>query len=616
MENKPGLPEDKKQMRFIHVNTPDSSKSQIKLSSTKDSEGDQSKKTLADYVPPNQEDPSLDKVIDDIIMSEGNEVLAAEDSMYDSSEVKRPKKKSRLAKLNKLLKNKWFYVGLAVVLIAIFSVPDTRYLILGAFIKKDYKLTVVDSVTNIPVSDVAIKVGKQNYSTNASGQAVLKLNLGSHEFSLSKKYYALDSGHIFVGFSSQESTTVKLSATGRPVEITVINKLSNRPLAGVNINIVGTSATTNSVGQAQLVLPTKKASYDATITANSFNALTTPIQVTTNMNANVISLVPAGSIFYLSNTTGTINVIKANLDGSDPVVELAGTGQETPSTTLLPSPDWKYLVLEAERTGSQPELYVINTSNGNITEFDSAADSFKLIGWSNDEFIYDEIASSQDPSTFGREEIKSYNAASGQLNTIDEDQVLGSSPSYAYQSFANFELLPNLLIYTTSWSSVGSYDVSSSNDTIRGVEPNGVNKKDYTSFQASTTGAMNIVQNTPQSLYISVVNSSTNQTSYYTYTNGAVSSVSISASSFSTSYPTYFISPAGTATLWNSQNNQIYIGNQNGQNGKRLIVPSGFSAYGWYDNIYVLLEKNGQLYIAPATGSNNPIVIGSIFTPQ
>ena len=36
--------------------------------------------TVADLAPPAIEDPSIDKVIDDIVMSESNEVLAAEDA--------------------------------------------------------------------------------------------------------------------------------------------------------------------------------------------------------------------------------------------------------------------------------------------------------------------------------------------------------------------------------------------------------------------------------------------------------------------------------------------------------------------------------------------------------
>ncbi|MHB1864824.1 MAG: TolB-like translocation protein [Candidatus Saccharimonadales bacterium] len=597
MEDKSGQPEKHPKGRSIPVNIR--------------SDSDPNKKTLADYVPPSLDDPQIDKVIDDIIMSEGNEVLAAEDTMRVTDKVKQKKSKNKLIKI---LKNKWLYIGLGVVIVALFCVPYSRYLILGTFIKNDYTITVIDSVTNSPVSDTSIKVGSQSYLTNASGQAVLKLNLGKHQINLDKQYYAKYSGSIFVGLSKNEHSTIKFIATGRQVLLTVLNKISGTPLSGVKISVLNTSATTNSEGQAQIVLPTKQSSYEASITANSFNSLTTPIQVTTNKTINVIRLIPSGNIYYLSNSTGTINVIKANLDGSNPTIELAGTGKETNSTILMPSPDWKYLVLEANRSGSQ-ELYMINTSDGSVDEFDSAADNFTLIGWSGDSFIYDEIAPSLATSNVGREQIRSFTATNNQLNIIDENQVVGSGSSYGYQSFANFQLLPNLLLYTTSWNSVNSYDISSQNDTVRSVEPNGLNKKDYMTFGAANTGTMSIVRFQPQALYVSVLNSSNNQTSYYTFSNGALNGASLNQSTFSQAYPTFYLSPSGTESLWDA-GSDIYIGNQTGQNQKRLIVPNGFSVYGWYDNIYVLLQKSNQLYIVPSSGSNNPILIGSYFSPS
>jgi hypothetical protein len=556
-------------------------------------------------------------------MSESNEVLAAEDSMYPSLE---PKKKQPKLWL-KIIKSKWPYISIGVIIIGLFVLPYTRYSILGLFIKKDYQITVIDSVTETPVSGALVSAGFNTVTTNAEGQATLKIAVGKEKYTIFKHYYAEGSGSVFVGLSKSKSTTIHLAATGRQVPLTVINKLSGKPLSGVKISILNTNAITNSLGQARITLPTKQHDYEATLSTNSFNTLVAPVEVTTAAKTNVIKMVPSGSVYYLSSATGTINVIKANLDGSDPTTELAGTGNETASTTVLsPSPDWKYLVLEAKRTGSQPELYVINTANGDLTEFDSSANSFNLIGWNNDQFVYDEIDGSEATSTVGREEIKSYNATNNQLNVLDEDQVdastgssvdIMSTPPYAYQSFSNFELLPDQLVYITSWNAEGGYTFANENDTIRSVEANGLDKKDYVTFSATTTGAMSMVRYQPQSLYVSVNNSQTNQTSYYTFASGAVNSASIGASTFASAYPNYFISPSGEESLWTgvgSSVNTIYTANQNGQSSKRVLVPSGFSAYGWYDNVYILLTKNGQLYIAPAGGINSPILIGAYLT--
>lgn len=604
MEDKSGYPEERSKARSIPVNIKHSPSSQQASLKT-------NQKTLVDYVPPSMEDPKIDKIIDDIIMSEGSEVLAAEDSMKSSNTIKRPKKKN---KLQKIIKNKWFYIIVALILAAMFIIPFSRYLILGSFIKNNYQLTLIDSLTDKPVSDVTINISGSNYQTNALGQANMRLNVGRHEYRLSKQYYAPLNGYIFVGFASHQASTIKLRATGRQVPITIINKLTGKPIAGAKIAVLKTDAITNNNGQAQIVLPTKKSSYVATISDNGYNSISLPIQVTTAANVNLVGLVPSGYIYYLSNTTGTINVIKANLDGSNPMIELAGTGLETNSTTLIPSPDWQYLVLEAVRSGNNPGLYVINTATGNIDEFESSADNFQLIGWSGDNFIYDETSLSDSSSMIGREQIKSYDALNNRLNIIDQNQVVGSAPSYAYQSFSNFQLLANLLVYSTTWTSVNGYSLSSQTDTIRGVNPDGLDKIDYTTFPAQSTQAINIVRNLPLSLYISMT--SNNQTSYYSFTNGAINPVNISQSTFSSNYPTYYLSPSGSETLWQNNQNQIFVGNQSGQNSKQLIFPNGYNLSGWYDNTYLLLQKNNQLFIAPASGSNKPTLIGNYFSPS
>jgi hypothetical protein len=307
--------------------------------------------------------------------------------------------------------------------------------------------------------------------------------------------------------------------------------------------------------------------------------------------------------------------MRANLDGSNPATILAGTGNETASTTLMASPDNNYLVLEARRNGSQPELFVIDTNNESLTEFDSSSSNFDLIGWSGDMFIYDAANTSEPATTVGLEQLKSYNAQSGQLNVLDEDLVEGSSSSYAYQSFANYVLLPDQVVYTTSWTSAGSYDLTSSNDTLRSVEPNGLDKKDYQTFPAATTTAMNIARYQPNSLYLSVSDSSTNQTSYYTFTDSNLTSTTITPATFTSTNPTYYLSPSGNEYLWTANengSNETYTANSSDQDQKRISLPAAYSSYGWYNSQYILLTKDGSMYIAPVSGTNTPQFVANL----
>ena len=573
---------------------------------------------MAAVVDPNIDDQATDQAIDDIVKNESNELLAVQDAGV-SNEIKANKLKKKRFSAKTILKNKWFYFALGLLLIILFALPYSRYYILGSFLKNHYQLSVIDSTTNTPVSGAVVRINTTSLTTNAAGQVTFDIGLGKHSYQISKQYYQTSSGSIFVGLSKPGTSRVSLKATGRQVPIVVLDKLSGKPIAGVQISVLNTNAKTNASGQASIVLPTSSSDYLATITDIGYNSVTTRIIVSTNPRANTINLVATGSIYFLSNSSSSINVIKANLDGSDPVVELAGTGSEqSNSTFLLPSPDWKYLVLEAQRSGSQPELYVINTATDQLNEFDSSADTFKLIGWSGDQFIYDQTNTADPTSTAGRQQLKSYNAATQQLNVLDQDQTQGDTTNFAYQSLQNYELLPTAIIYTTQWNVSGSFDLSSSSNTIRGVAPNGLNKKDYYSFPAANTGVVAVARYQPQSLYFSAVNTTSNQTSYYTYTNGAVTTnTGLTASSFAQAYPTYYLSPSAEQTLWSQTNNGLissYLGDQNGQNQKVISLPAGYSSYGWFDNVYILLSKAGQLYISPATGSSSPILIGSYFT--
>ncbi|HEY4963545.1 MAG TPA: hypothetical protein VIH90_02505 [Candidatus Saccharimonadales bacterium] len=561
------------------------------------------------------DDDQTEDAIEDIVISESNELLAAQDAALLKSQ-KEVKKKKKDSKIKRILKSKWLYFSLGLIVIAIFAVPYSRYYILGKFVKNEYQFSIVDSTTNQNISGATIDVAGRLLTTDSDGQAKIVLGLGQYNYTVKKPYYQTQNDSMFIGLTNKKAPPIKLAATGRQVPVTVLNMISGRPLSGALVSVLGTNSKTNKEGLTYIVLPTSNNGYLATVTATDYNAVTARIQVSTNVNTNTVRIVPKGSVYYLANKDGKINVVKSNLDGSDQQVELAGTGSEQASTThLYSSPDWKYLVLEAQRSGTQTSLYYINTITNQTTEFDGSDVNFKVIGWSGNLFIYDEVSTSGDTSVAAREQIKSFNPLNQKLIVLDQNLVNGSGSDYAYQSFYNFELLPTLLVYNTEWTVSGTFDLGSSTDAIRGVGANGLNKKDYYTFPAISTGSIQVARYAPSALYFNVANTTTNQNSYYNFAKGAVTAdSSLSPTTFSQTYPPYYLSPSGEATLWTtSQNGQLtsYSGDQNGQNQKLVRLPAGFSSYQWYDNVYILLSQAGQLYISPSIGSFKPTPIGS-----
>jgi len=569
----------------------------------------------------NINNPETDKAVDDIVAKESDMVLAVDDILA----AKRNPVVSESTwkdKLQSVLHSKWTWLGLGLVLIILLGLPLTRYKLLGTIIKKSITLTVTDSQTGTPVSNATVELGGTKLKTDANGQAKLRAGVGQQSVIVAKQYYKTDDSHYFVGFSNDKPLVVRLVATGRLVPIVVDNIISGQPVAGVVIHVLNTTAKTNLKGQTTIALPTRSLRDSATLSLNGFNTKTVNVEITSNLlPANSFTLTPSGSMYFLTNSNGTINVTKANLDGSNPQTVLAGTGHETAATTrLLASRDWQYLVLEANRSGNGPALYLIDTANNQVTEFDSSATLFNLIGWYNHDFIYSLTSTTTSQSQSGSQILKAYDADHNELDLLDQNQAVGNATSYAYQTFNNFFLAGSQVIYDTTWTTVGGYSLSNQDDTIRAFDLDSQTKKDYQSFLATNTVSLTSVRYQPQAIYFAA--STTSGTSYYQYDNQTVQPAAINQTIFDQNNPTYVLSPSGSQTVWAKPSNGqdlFLVGDANANNPKQIAALNGYSPYGWYGNNYILASQdNNQLYILPATGLSSgrqPLKISNYYEP-
>jgi hypothetical protein len=570
------------------------------------------------------DDNKTNEAVDDIVAHEGDAVLAAEDAINQARQVSEPTKEHHI---RKLLHNKKVWAVTVCILVVIFGVPVSRYKLLGLVFKKTVTISVIDSTTNSPVSDASIHLGGKTADTDVAGSVKLRVPVGSKNLTISKNYYASQSTYFFAGFGRSPTVPIKLVATGRQVPITVLNLITGKPVSGVTVTALKTSAKTDSKGQATLVLPTSSVSDLTTISGQDYNNFHGTVQVTNNtVVANTFKITPVGQVYFLSNLSGMVDVVKTNLDGSGRQIVLAGTGKEVANqTSLLATQDWKYLVLEASRESSQPALYDINTATDNVVEFDSGSATFTPIGWYGHNFIYSVSHSNDNAWQSGQEVIKSYNAETGQLNQLDSNQAEGDSASYATQSFYDFTLTNGLLLYTTQWSSysnTGNYDLSGKNNTIRGIQLATGTKKDYQNFDATATGYIQSALIKPGVIDYGVYTNQTNSTAYYQYTDTSVQPISGDMSIFNQTYPTYFFSPGNSQTFWaepRDGKNSLFIGDAGGGSPTQIASLSDYQPYGWYGS-YVLVSKSAnELYVLPTTALNNtqqPVKLSDYFQPQ
>ncbi|MDB5164639.1 MAG: hypothetical protein JWL89_265, partial [Candidatus Saccharibacteria bacterium] len=366
------------------------------------------------------------------------------------------------------------------------------------------------------------------------------------------------------------------------------------------------------------------ATSPATVQIKGYNTAKVSIQVTSNVvTGNTFKVTPSGHIYFLSNLSGNIDVVKTNLDGSGRTTVLAGTGKEDPNTTsLLATRDWRYLVLQAKRDTTHSALYLIDTATDKLTQFDTSDATFNLIGWYGHNFVYDLVSNTTPQSQNSHELVKSYDAENTQLNQLDQTQAEGTATSYGYQGFSNFYILDNAVVYSTHWytydSTPTTYDLSSKTDAIRAVQPGRQNKKDYQTFPATNVSYIQAALYEPQAVNFAAFTSD-NKTSYYTFENQSIAAANLSENNFNKDYPTYLLSPDSSQTFWTELRdgkNTLFTGNNNAANKKQIASLSEYSPYGWYSNDYLLVSKaKSELYIMPVSGSSKPLKITDYYKP-
>jgi hypothetical protein len=530
-------------------------------------------------------------------------------------------------------KKKWTLpLTLLVIIAVVLGVPASRYKVLGLFLKQSFSINVVDKTTSKPISGVTLVLADKTAITNAAGTATLRVPVGPQKLAVSKKYYKATTSKVMVSLiGSNNLLQIHLVATGRQVPVTIADKITGKGLPNVAIAVLGTDTKTDKDGKAIIVLPTTATTQKANLQLAGYNAASATITVTDQVvTDNKFTLTPVGKLYFLSNLSGKIDVIKTNLDGTNRQTVLAGTGNEDPaSTSLLASRDWKYLALLAKRDNGQPGIYLINTSDDTVTNIDSgsATASFTLVGWSNDTFVYEVSHSDINSWQSGGLVLKSYDAPSGKLFNIDQTQGEGTSASdYGSTSFSSVYILDNELVYVKNWYS-GQFPnhLDGKSASLMSVQPDGSNKKSIQDFPipaGSQYYSVALAPYEPHAVYVSVPGATSDApNTYYEYQDAKLTQqTTVTADTFNKLYPTFLVSPSDKQTFWSDvrdNKNALFIGDADANNQKQIASLSDDTPYGWYTDNYVLVSKNGsELFIMPADGSGKAIKVTDYYKPQ
>lgn len=541
---------------------------------------------------------------------------SAEENVAPEPNATQPEVDLKLQKSSKLSRFTYWYahkkklsIPLTVVALAliVLAVPASRYAILGTFMKKDVTFRVVDTKSKTPVSGALVNLAGIEGETNADGEATLEaVKVGEHIATITKKYYKDGQVNVSVPILSKPNTVdLKMEATGRQTKVTVTNKISGAVLAGATLKVLGTESKTDDKGEATIVLPAGTAKQEGTLSKTGFNDTKVTIEVSdTEIKQNKLGLTPAGKLYFLSKRTGKIDVMKSNLDGTDPKVVIAGTGsEEDGNTVLLASRDWKYLVLKSRREGPSAKLYLIETANDKMTNIDEGTASFDIVGWNNESFVYvvDRVNIQQWQNK--RYALKAYNANNKSLKTLHETAGSGTGGfDYRYeylQGSSTFAFGGKIAFTKNASHSFGNAPQESS---IYVVNNDGSGLKKLKSFAAGNYIQAKIYA--PEEIYYNVYSENGAGEEYLEYEDGALKAIKKEDYEKQPNYPTYLLSPSGKENLWSEERDGksvLFIGDENGENEKIVDSTTPYQPYGWYTDEYILITigKDAELFIAP-----------------
>lgn len=499
-----------------------------------------------------------------------------------------------------------------MLLVLLAAVPFTRFAIAGTFVKYDVQIQVLDSKTGAPVSDAKVAAGSVSGMTSGTGHVTLgSIKPGPINFKITKKYYkdgALEASVPVI--KPTKPFNVKLTATGRQVKITITDTVSQKVLPAVDIAVADVQAQTDQFGNAVVVLPVGPDSHEAQLMLKGYNDAKVTIAVSdTEIKQNNFKLTPAGFVYFLSNRGGTIDVMKSNLDGSETKVVLAGTGKEDKNNTVLvASADWKYLGLYANRDGARAKVYVITTSDDKLTTADEGTANFTLYGWLGGHLVYSVERTDLPPWQLGAGKLKSYEAATGKVTTLNQTSGSGDADSNVYEFYSFVYLASDSVIYAKSWTteSFDNANFGGKEDTLASISAGGQNYKQIAGNDAEAELTDYTVYK-PNSIYILHDSKDGGDDKFFKYVIGSnPEPIALGVEEFYRLYPNSYFSPDGKKTLWSEQRdgkNAIVVADTEGGDDKAMASLAEHSAFGWFTDKYLLVSKAGsELAILGAEG--------------
>lgn len=384
------------------------------------------------------DDRATTEAVDDIVASEGDAVLAAEDA--EVAKAFEPPKKGLKEKIKRFFRAWWenryarwgTIIGLILMVIVLAIVPNTRYFFLNIIgVRGSASLSVLDESTQLPLKNIHVKIANQSGLTDSEGKLKLyKIKLGKTQIAIEKRAFATKTIPVTIGWGSNPQGDITLKAVGTQYIFTATDFLSKKAIDKAEASSGEATAIADKNGKITLTIDTAEAGDDAlpvTIKALGYR----DEQLKLDLNAKTeqkVEMVPARKQVFISNRTGKYDVYKIDVDGKNEKLVLAGTGNERNDMTLVPHPADEEVALVSTRDNLRnKDGYLLSTLSlinlgDNSAKSVAQSERIQIIGWIGDRLLYVQIAAGASASNPKRSRLMSYD-----YKTADKQEIASAN---------------------------------------------------------------------------------------------------------------------------------------------------------------------------------------------
>lgn len=400
------------------------------------------------------DDARTNEAVEDIVRTESDELLEAEDQKRASAETKEPKRgfwgrwwHNKLARWLTLI---LFFGGLTAAAV----VPTARYWVLNSTgVNVGASVRVVDETSGQPLKGIKAQIGSVSAVTDSRGRAELKqLKLGPQQLTIEEPGFATIKKRVTLGLGSNPLGDFELEAVGVQYVLQIHDFVTNQPLQGAEVRSGDAVAIADKKGKAVLTLPnTHSGDVDATVSKGGYRNETMTVKALTT-DATVVRLVVAKRVVYVSHQNGRYDVMGSDVDGQNTKVLLAGTGHENSNITLVVSPDGSYAALVSTRDNQQGAegeflntLTLINVEDGSTTVL-AQTDQIQIVEWVGSRLVFEQVTANSQSDATNSHKVISYDYANStrlQLAATTHFNTVFGAQGVVYYAVAASDIDPS-----------------------------------------------------------------------------------------------------------------------------------------------------------------------------